>query len=100
MYRFPAPPNSRSPIKRRGLIDNAVADGLLALDWPDEQQTPLRRFASEEQIRHSMGFRTQARVDRLRPPEGKVDAYVCDDGCPGLSFGCRGTPGGGWSGIR
>jgi hypothetical protein len=49
--RFPAPPNSRSPIKRRGLIDNAVADGLLALDWPDEQQTPLRRFASEEQIR-------------------------------------------------
>ena len=38
-----------------------------------------------------MGFRTQAQVDRLRPPEGKADAYVWDDECPGLSIRLQGT---------
>jgi integrase len=38
-----------------------------------------------------MGFRTQAQVDRLRPPEGKLDAYVWDDGCPGLSIRLQGN---------
>ena len=38
-----------------------------------------------------MGFRTQAQADRLRPPEGKIDAYVWDDGCPGLSIRLQGN---------
>jgi integrase len=37
-----------------------------------------------------MGFRTQAQVDRIRPPDGKPDAYVWDDECPGLSIRLQG----------
>lgn len=36
-------------IKRRGLIDNAIADGLLDLEWPDDQ-TPLSKFAAEDDV--------------------------------------------------
>lgn len=38
-----------------------------------------------------MGFRTQAQVDRLRPPDGKADGYVWDDECTGLSIRLQGT---------
>lgn len=38
-------------IRRRGLIDQTVADGLLALDWPDEQKTPLYKVASETEVK-------------------------------------------------
>jgi integrase len=38
-----------------------------------------------------MGFRTQANVDKLRPSEGKSDAYVWDDECPGLSIRLQGA---------
>ena len=37
-------------IKRRGLIDSTVADGLLELDWPDEDKTPLHQIASEATV--------------------------------------------------
>jgi integrase len=37
-----------------------------------------------------MGFRTQAQVDRLRLPEGKLDLYVWDDECTGLSVRLQG----------
>ena len=36
-------------IKRRGMIDNAIADGLLNLDWPDDK-TPLSNFATEREV--------------------------------------------------
>jgi integrase len=38
----------------------------------------------------AMGFRKQEQVDRLRAPEGKADAYVWDDECPGLSIRLQG----------
>jgi hypothetical protein len=37
-------------IKRRGLIDSTIADGLLELDWPDRDKTTLMQFATEEQV--------------------------------------------------
>ena len=37
-------------IKRRGLINSTVADGLLELDWPDEDKTVLHQIASEQQV--------------------------------------------------
>ena len=36
-------------IKRRGMIDNAIADGLLSLDWPDDK-TPVSAFAAESEV--------------------------------------------------
>ena len=36
-------------IKRRGMIDNAIADGLLSLNWPDDQ-TPVSEFAAESEV--------------------------------------------------
>lgn len=38
-------------IKRRGLIDSVIADGLLEFEWPDEQVTTLDKVASEDQVR-------------------------------------------------
>jgi hypothetical protein len=37
-------------IKRRGLIDSVIADGLLELNWPDDQKTKVHEIASEQQI--------------------------------------------------
>ena len=38
-----------------------------------------------------MGFRTQAQVDRLRPPADKTDAYEFDEECTGLSIRLQGA---------
>jgi integrase len=37
-----------------------------------------------------VGFRTQAQVDRLRLPAGKVDVYVFDEECTGLAVRLQG----------
>lgn len=37
-------------IKRRGMIDSTVADGLLEFQWPDDHKTKLHEIADEQQL--------------------------------------------------
>ena len=37
-------------VKRRGMRDSTIADGLLELDWPDDYKAKLHEVASEEQV--------------------------------------------------
>lgn len=37
-------------IKRRGLIDSTIAEGLLDREWPDEQRTTVRELFTEAEV--------------------------------------------------